>query len=67
MNLEGLPRPRVKFGGTDGNAFSILSKVGRALRQAKWTNEQIKAFTAEALSGDYDHLLQTCCKYVEAE
>ena len=58
------PNIKVKLTGSDGNAFAILGKVIRALRTANLPKEEIDAFTAEATSGDYDHLLQTCMKWV---
>ena len=63
--LEGLPKPKVKLTGEDGNAFAILGVVRKALRKAGWTQEQLEAFFREATSGNYDHLLQTCIKYAD--
>jgi hypothetical protein len=57
-------RPAVKLVGTDGNAFAILGKVNKALKAAGLKNEA-SAFMTEAMSGDYDHLLQTAMKYVD--
>jgi len=59
------PNIKVKLIGTDGNAFAILGKVREAMRKAKLTPEQIKEFTDEAMSGDYNNLLATAMKYVE--
>jgi hypothetical protein len=55
---------RVKLVGTDGNAFALMGKVREALRKAKAPPEDIKAFTEEAMSGDYNNLLVTCCRWV---
>ena len=55
---------KVKLVGTDGNAFAILGKVSRALKQAGYA-ELAKEFTTEAMKGDYDHLLATAMDYVE--
>ena len=66
MNLT-YTKPTVRLAGNDGNAFAILGRVRRALRRAKATPEEIKRFTDEATSGDYDNLLVTCFKYVEVE
>lgn len=55
----------VQLTGTDGNAFAILGKVQRALRQAGATQEELSEFIAEATAGDYDALLRTCMRYVE--
>jgi hypothetical protein len=64
---NNLPRPKIKLSGTDGNAFAILGKVGQALRKAGWTPDQVTKFHDEATSGDYNHLLATCMKYLEVE
>jgi hypothetical protein len=57
------PKVKVKLVGNDGNAFAILSACSREARKKKLTPEQIKEFTEEATSGDYNHLLYTCMKY----
>lgn len=59
------PQVKVKLVGTDGNAFAILGTVQRAMRRAGLTDEQISIFNREATSGDYDHLLATCMRYVD--
>ena len=59
-------KPTVKLVGKDGNAFSILGRVRKALRRAG-QEDLIEEFTNEATNGDYDHLLQTVCKYCEVE
>ena len=53
--------------GSDGNAFLILGKVQRALKNAGATKEDLAKFHAEATSGNYDHLLQTVAEWVEVE
>lgn len=52
--------------GTDGNAFAILGKVRRAILMSNHP-ELIDQFMADATSGDYDHLLATCFRYVTVE
>ena len=56
----------VELVGHDGNAFAILGRVSRALRTAGH-GDLVKEFMDEATKGDYDHLLQTCMKYVHVE
>ena len=56
---------KVKLTGVDGNAFMLLGVCRKAARNAKYSNEQIEAFLAEAMAGDYDHLLVTCCEWFE--
>lgn len=45
--------------GLDGNAFSILGAFRKQARSEKWDRDEIEVVTKEAMSGDYDHLLQT--------
>lgn len=54
----------VKLTGTDGNAFAVLGKVVGALRKSGRA-DLVDEFRKEATSGDYDHLLATCMKYVD--
>jgi predicted Mrr-cat superfamily restriction endonuclease len=42
----------------DGNAMFIIGAFRRQAKKEKWTNDEIKAVTADAMSGDYDHLLR---------
>ena len=49
--------------GVDGNAFGILGVVQKALRNAGHV-DAVAVFMNEATSGDYNHLLRTCMKYV---
>lgn len=58
------PDVHVELVGQDGNAFAILARVSRAMKQAKVPAEDQSAFQAEATSGDYDHLLRTVTKWV---
>lgn len=55
---------KVKLTGTDGNAFEIMGKVSGALRKAGASKEDVEAYMAESMSGDYNHLLATACKWV---
>ena len=49
--------------GADGNAFAIIGTVSKALRRAGYA-DLATDFAREAMSGDYDHVLQTCMDYV---
>ena len=64
MNVK-YPKIKVQLSGEDGNAFFILARVRGAMRKAQVPKEEIDQFTQEAKSGDYDHLLQTCMKWVD--
>jgi len=58
-------KPEVKLVGEDGNAFAIMGRVQRALKQAGADKEYIDKYLNEATSGNYDHLLQVTMEYVE--
>lgn len=64
-NFTDLPRPEVELSGIDGNAFVILGAVRQALRKNEWPKEAIDELIEEAMSGNYDHLLQTVCKHLD--
>jgi hypothetical protein len=65
--VERFPDVTVRLVGEDGNAFAILGAVTKALRKAGATPEEIREFTDEATSDDYDHLLATVMAWVEVE
>jgi len=48
----------------DGNAFALMGCVRKALAAVGVSHDEIAAFTDEAMSGDYDHLLQVCERWV---
>ena len=58
-----IPKPRVQLSGEDGNAFSIIGSVSKALRRAGAPAETLKAFQDEATGGDYDGVLRAAAKY----
>lgn len=58
------PDVHVQLSGNNGNAFSIMGAVGQALRRHGVSDAEIKEYTEESMSGDYDHLLQTAMKWV---
>ena len=55
----------VQLSGEDGNAFSILARVRKALRDGDAPESDVEQFTKDATSGDYDHLLETCFRWVK--
>ena len=59
------PTIQVKLVGEDGNAFAILGRVSREMKRAGVEKAEVDKFMAEAMSGDYDHLLQTCMAWVD--
>lgn len=56
----------VELTGKNGNAFLILGLVRRGILRSNHP-ELADEFMQEATSGDYDHLLQTCLRYVTVE
>ena len=64
---EPLNKPTVKLVGEDGNAFSIMGSVKKALRRAGADQEYIDKYLSEATLGDYDHLLVVSMEYVDVE
>jgi len=50
--------------GEDGNAFAIMGRVTRAMRNAGLPSEEVEQFRKEAMSGDYDNLLRTVMLWV---
>ena len=61
------PSIAVELSNTDGNAYMIMGAMLRALRRAEVDEHTITEFCTEATAGDYDHLLQTCSKWVNVE
>ena len=61
------PEVTVKLSGEDGNAMSIIGRTRRAMRRGGVPDAELEAFTKEAMSGDYDHVLQTVMNWVETE
>ena len=67
MNKEKIikyPHIKVRLSGEDGNAFAILGRVTRALRDARVPLEERKEFQAEATKTDYNNVLQTVMRWV---
>jgi hypothetical protein len=60
-------KPTVKLTGHDGNAFSIMGRVKKALMRTGADKEYIDQYLSEATSGDYDHLLFVSMEYVDVE
>ena len=62
-----LTKPTVKLVGEDGNAFSIMGRVKKALMLAGADKEYADKYLKEATSGDYDHLQVVSMEYVDVE
>ncbi len=59
------PEITVTLTGYDGNAFAVLGQCREAARDAGLSGDEIAVFMAEAMTGDYDHLLQTALRWFE--
>lgn len=65
MNTE--KKPRCKLVGEDGNAFAIMGRVSRALKNAGLREKEAE-FTQKAIKQpSYGALLSLCDEYVEIE
>jgi hypothetical protein len=62
-----LTKPTVKLVGEDGNAFSIMGRVKKALRRSGADREYVDKYLSEATAGDYDHLLIVTMRYADVE
>lgn len=58
------PAIEVALSEGDGNAFVIIGTVMKALRKGGVSAAEIEVFRDEAMEADYDHVLQTCMKWV---
>jgi len=58
------PDIEVELVGHDGNAYAIMGRVSEAMRRGGMPETEINQFKEECMSGDYDHLLQTCMRWV---
>lgn len=65
--MKRKPKPILDLTNSDGNAYMIIGRARRVAREAGWPDAEIEAFSKEASSGDYDHILQTCFKYFDVE
>lgn len=64
MSEPKYPTLEAQLSGEDGNAFAIIGRVSRLIRNDVG-NDEAEAFTKEAFkSASYDELLQTVMSYV---
>lgn len=61
------PEVKVKLVGENGDAYSILGRVGSALQRAGLTPDEVQEYITEATAGDYDHLLRTTMRWVSCD
>lgn len=51
--------------GIDGNAFMIMGTFKNDARKVGWLKEDVDKVLADAMSGDYEHLLATIAQHYE--
>lgn len=51
--------------GVDGNAYAVMGYVRTAMRHAEMSREDIDAYTKDATSSDYNHLLVVSCEMID--
>lgn len=51
--------------GIDGNAFAVMGYVRDAMRKEGCSLEEQKAYTEDAMSGNYSHLLCVSMNMIE--
>lgn len=61
------PNITVNLDNVDGNAFSIMGHVTRAMKKHGVSSDEIDKYRKESMSGDYDNLLQTIGKWVTVD
>jgi hypothetical protein len=59
------PDIEIQLTGEDGNAFSIMGRVRRAMYRSGLGDTEWGDYHAEATSGSYDHLLMTTMKWFD--
>ena len=60
------PNITIDLSNQDGNAFAIIGTCTLALKR-NGLRDQVKAFRAEATSGDYDKVLRTVLEWFSVE
>ena len=65
--MTEIVKPPCQLTGEDGNVFSIIGRVSKALRRSGQP-ERATEFTDAAMAcASYDEVLQLCFKYVEVK
>lgn len=67
MDPVKYPHLTMDLVGEDGNAFAILGRLRRVLKQGHVSNEEIEVVLKDAMSGDYQHLLRVVTSTVTCD
>ena len=52
-----MARQKYTLVGVDGNAFNIMGYVRNAMKERRFSADEISAYTKDAMSSDYNHLV----------
>lgn len=63
MSEPRYPDICVPLSGEDGNAMFIIGRARKTAKRAGVPSEDLDEFTNEAMSGDYDNVLQTVMRW----
>lgn len=61
------PHISLNMSQVDGNAYAIMGAVRRLLKRHGVSQDTVDEFTKEAKNGDYDHMIQTCMRWINLE
>ena len=59
------PEISVKLVGEDGNAFDILGRTTRSMREFGVPSDVVDEYVKQATAGDYNNLLRVTCAWVD--
>lgn len=62
-----MERVRLDLLQVDGNAYSLLGAFGAQARRQGWNQAAIEAVQTEAMSGNYEHLVQTLMDHTDTK
>jgi hypothetical protein len=57
MTTPKFPHVNVKLIGQDGNAFAIMGRTARAMRDGGCSDVDVAAYLEAATSGNYDNMI----------
>jgi hypothetical protein len=61
--IKAKPRLYLDLRGPDGNAYVIMGAAVTLLRRAGYSEDELKQYKSEAMSGDYRNLLEVTGKW----
>ena len=51
--------------GIDGNAYSVMGYVIKAMKRERFSKSEIDDYRADAMSDDYNHLLSVSAEMID--